>query len=155
MCHYVFRVLRARSRATRARSRTNPFVGTRLYSFSRCCVDVMAPSTDKRLTRDLMFAAVPYLQPTRAPRARTLSAGGATRETRGGARALVAEHLGHARNLVARRNDERNHRCAVAVRVPSRDGCSGAVIGEAAAAAARASLSSPARSLTRARPEAI
>lgn len=119
MCHYVFRVLRARSRATRARSRTNPFVGTRLYSFSRCCVDVMAPSTDKRLTRDLMFAAVPYLRPTREP-GRAFSAPAARRARRKAARALVAEHLGHARNLVARRNDERNHRCAVAARVPSR-----------------------------------
>jgi hypothetical protein len=39
---------------------TRPFGGTRLYSFRRCWVLVMAASTDKRLTRDLMFDAVPY-----------------------------------------------------------------------------------------------
>ena len=37
-----------------------PLSGTRLYSFSRWMAPVMAPSTDWRLTRDLMFDAVPY-----------------------------------------------------------------------------------------------
>ena len=30
-----------------------------MKSFSRCCVDVIAESTERRLTRDLMFDAVP------------------------------------------------------------------------------------------------
>ena len=34
-------------------------MGTRLYSLSRCMVDVMAPSTDCRLTLLLMCVAVP------------------------------------------------------------------------------------------------
>ena len=38
---------------------TSPFGGTLVKSFSRCCVDVMAESTESRLTRDLMFDAVP------------------------------------------------------------------------------------------------
>lgn len=33
---------------------------TLLYSFSLCCAEVMADSTDSRFTRDLMFDAVPY-----------------------------------------------------------------------------------------------
>lgn len=39
---------------------TSPFVGTRVNSFSRCCVDVIAERTESRLTRDFMFEAVPY-----------------------------------------------------------------------------------------------
>ena len=39
---------------------TSPFGGTRLYSFSLCCVLVIAASTDSLFTRDLMFDAVPY-----------------------------------------------------------------------------------------------
>jgi hypothetical protein len=31
-----------------------------LYNFSLCWVDVIADKTDCRLTRDLMFDAVPY-----------------------------------------------------------------------------------------------
>ena len=38
---------------------TRPFVGTLEYSFRRCWVDVMAESTERRLTRDLMLEAVP------------------------------------------------------------------------------------------------
>ena len=50
----------------------NPCSGTRLYSLSFCCVDVIADKTDSlavrmkvpsaphRLTRLLMFEAVPY-----------------------------------------------------------------------------------------------
>lgn len=30
------------------------------YSFSFCCVEVMAPSTESLFTRDLMLEAVPY-----------------------------------------------------------------------------------------------
>lgn len=30
-----------------------------VYNFNLCCTDVMAPNTDKRLTRDLIFDAVP------------------------------------------------------------------------------------------------
>merc|ERR1719210_1013520 len=37
-----------------------PLGGVRVYIFSRCCVEVMAPSTDKRFTRDLIHEAVPY-----------------------------------------------------------------------------------------------
>lgn len=37
-----------------------PFGGTRLYSFRRCWVEVMAARTESLLTRDLMFEAVPY-----------------------------------------------------------------------------------------------
>ena len=37
-----------------------PFGGTLLYSLSLCCVDVIAAKTERRLTRDLMFEAVPY-----------------------------------------------------------------------------------------------
>lgn len=33
--------------------------GTLVYNLSRCCVDVMADRTDKRLTRDLILDAVP------------------------------------------------------------------------------------------------
>lgn len=33
---------------------------TLLYSFSRCCADVMADRTESRLTRDLILDAVPY-----------------------------------------------------------------------------------------------
>ena len=33
---------------------------TRVYSFRRCCAEVMAASTDCRFTRDLMLEAVPY-----------------------------------------------------------------------------------------------
>ena len=40
--------------------RTRPLGGTLLKSFRRCCVEVIASSTDSRLTRDLMFEAVPY-----------------------------------------------------------------------------------------------
>jgi len=40
--------------------RTRPFGGTRLYNFRRCWVLVMAASTERRLTRDLMLDAVPY-----------------------------------------------------------------------------------------------
>ena len=40
--------------------RTRPFGGTRLYSLSLCCVEVIAASTERRLTRDLMLEAVPY-----------------------------------------------------------------------------------------------
>jgi len=39
---------------------TRPFLGHLLYSLSRCCVLVIAPNTDRRLTRDLIFEAVPY-----------------------------------------------------------------------------------------------
>ena len=39
---------------------TRPLSGTREYSFRRCCVDVIAASTDRRFTRDLMLLAVPY-----------------------------------------------------------------------------------------------
>ena len=38
---------------------TSPFGGTLLYSFKRCCAEPIASSTDCRLTRDLMFVAVP------------------------------------------------------------------------------------------------
>jgi hypothetical protein len=38
----------------------NPFGGTLLNSFSFCCVEVIAPKTDNRLTLDLIFEAVPY-----------------------------------------------------------------------------------------------
>jgi hypothetical protein len=31
-----------------------------VYSFNRCCVEVIAPSTDSLFTLDLMFEAVPY-----------------------------------------------------------------------------------------------
>ena len=34
--------------------------GERSYSFSFCCVEVMAPSTESLFTRDLMLEAVPY-----------------------------------------------------------------------------------------------
>ena len=37
-----------------------PFGGVRLYFFKRCCVDVIADKTDKRLTRLLIQDAVPY-----------------------------------------------------------------------------------------------
>ena len=39
---------------------TRPFGGTRLYSLSFCCVEVMAANTDRRFTRDLILEAVPY-----------------------------------------------------------------------------------------------
>ena len=39
---------------------TRPLGGTLLKSLRRCCVEVMASSTDWRFTRDLMFDAVPY-----------------------------------------------------------------------------------------------
>ena len=39
---------------------TRPLGGTLLYSFRRCCVEVIAANTDRRLTRDLIFDAVPY-----------------------------------------------------------------------------------------------
>lgn len=39
---------------------TKPLGGTLVYSLRRCCVEVMADKTDKRLTRDLMLDAVPY-----------------------------------------------------------------------------------------------
>lgn len=37
---------------------------TLVYSFRRCCADVMADSTDSLLTRDLMLEAVPYSSPS-------------------------------------------------------------------------------------------
>lgn len=37
---------------------------TLLYSFNRCCADVIALSTDSRFTRDLMLDAVPYSSPS-------------------------------------------------------------------------------------------
>ena len=43
---------------------TSPFVGTFVKSFRRCWVEVIAPSTDWRLTRDLMLDAVPYSSPS-------------------------------------------------------------------------------------------
>ena len=39
---------------------TSPLGGTRLYSLSRCCTEVMAPSTDSLFTRLLIDDAVPY-----------------------------------------------------------------------------------------------
>ena len=39
---------------------TSPFFGHLLYSFKRCWVLVIAPRTDRRLTRLLMLEAVPY-----------------------------------------------------------------------------------------------
>ena len=36
---------------------------TLLYSFNRCCADVMAASTESRLTRLLMLDAVPSSSP--------------------------------------------------------------------------------------------
>lgn len=38
---------------------TSPLSGMRLKSLSRCCTDVMAPSTEFLLTLDLMLDAVP------------------------------------------------------------------------------------------------
>lgn len=40
-----------------------PFVGTRLYSLSRCWVDVIAASTESRFTRDLMLDAARLVSP--------------------------------------------------------------------------------------------
>ena len=37
-----------------------PLFGQRLYVFSFCCTEVIAESTDERVTLDLMFDAVPY-----------------------------------------------------------------------------------------------
>jgi len=43
---------------------TRPLGGTLEKSLRRCCVDVIAPSTDCRFTRDLMLDAVPYSSPS-------------------------------------------------------------------------------------------
>ena len=39
---------------------TSPLGGTRLYNFSLCWVEVIAPKTDNLFTRDLILDAVPY-----------------------------------------------------------------------------------------------
>jgi hypothetical protein len=42
---------------------TNPLVGTLLYNFNLCCVEVMAPNTESLFTLLLMLAAVPNSSP--------------------------------------------------------------------------------------------
>ena len=49
-----------RGRAKYPQNTTSPFGGTLLYNFNLCWVDVIAPRTESRFTRDLIFEAVPY-----------------------------------------------------------------------------------------------
>lgn len=50
------------------------------HSLRRCCVEVMAPSTESRFTRDLMFDAVPYSSASILLTREIWSLGGMTRE---------------------------------------------------------------------------